>query len=93
VFAQALEKGVIAYFATFGNPDTIAAVQLTLLTAAGAVPMNVAFGIAAAWAIAKFDFRGKNLLITLIDLPISVSPVISGMVFVLLFGAQGLYGG
>jgi sulfate transport system permease protein len=93
VFAQALEKGVIAYFATFGNPDTIAAVQLTLLTAAIAVPMNVAFGIAAAWAIAKFDFRGKNLLITLIDLPISVSPVISGMVFVLLFGAQGLYGG
>jgi sulfate transport system permease protein len=93
VFAQALERGVIAYFATFGNPDTIAAIQLTLLTAAIAVPMNVAFGVAAAWAIAKFDFRGKNLLVTLIDLPISVSPVISGMVFVLLFGAQGLYGG
>jgi sulfate transport system permease protein len=93
VFAQALEKGMGTYLAAFGNPDTIAAVQLTLLTAAIAVPMNVAFGVAAAWAIAKFDFRGKNLLVTLIDVPISVSPVISGMVFVLLFGAQGLYGG
>jgi len=93
VFAQALEKGLGAYFATFGNPDTIAAVQLTLLIAAIAVPMNVAFGVTAAWAIAKFDFRGKNLFVTFIDLPISVSPVIAGMVFVLLFGAQGLLGG
>jgi sulfate transport system permease protein len=92
VFTQALAKGVGAYFASFTSGDSLASIYLTLFTAAIAVPLNVAFGIAAAWAIAKFDFRGKNLLVTFIDVPISVSPVISGMVFVLLFGAQGYFG-
>ncbi|MBI4460837.1 MAG: sulfate ABC transporter permease subunit CysW [Acidobacteria bacterium] len=92
VLVQALEKGAEAYVAAIMDPDTMAAIRLTLLTAAIAVPVNTLFGVAAAWAIAKFDFRGKNLLITLIDLPFAVSPVISGMIFVLLFGAQGWLG-
>ena len=93
VFAEALKKGVDVYLAAIVEPDALAAIRLTLVAAAISVPLNCAFGIAAAWAIAKFDFRGKNLLLTLIDLPFSVSPVISGLVFVLLFGAQGYFGG
>lgn len=93
VFAEALGKGLSSYFRGITDPDTLAAIRLTLLTAGVAVPLNLVFGIAAAWAIAKFDFRGKNVLITLIDLPFAVSPVISGMIFVLLFGAQGWFGG
>ena len=92
VFTQALEKGVQTYIAAITEKDALAAVRLTLLTAAIAVPLNIVFGIAASWAIAKFDFHGKNLLITLIDLPFSVSPVISGLIFVLLFGLQGWFG-
>ena len=92
VFYYALEKGFGPLFATFKDPDTISAIKLTLLTAAIAVPLNLAFGICAAWAIAKFSFRGKNLLITLIDLPFSVSPVVSGLIYVLMFGAQGWFG-
>ena len=93
VFTKAFEKGAALYWASITDPVALSAVRLTLLTAAVAVPLNVIFGVAAAWAIAKFDFRGKHLLMTLIDLPFSVSPVISGMIFVLLFGAQGLLGG
>jgi sulfate/thiosulfate transport system permease protein len=93
VFAQALGKGVSGYLRGITDPDTVAATRLTLLTAGVAVPLNLIFGISAAWAIAKFEFRGKNVLITLIDLPFAVSPVISGMIFVLLFGAQGWFGG
>jgi sulfate transport system permease protein len=92
VFTQALAQGVATYLRAFADDDTRAAIKLTLVTAAIAVPLNSVFGVAAAWAIAKFDFRGKNLLITLIDLPFSVSPVIAGMVFVLLFGRQGWLG-
>jgi len=92
VFAKALEEGVSAYVAAISEPDTLAAIRLTLLTAAITVPLNLLFGIAAAWSIARFEFVGKNLLVTLIDLPLSVSPVISGMLFVLLFGARGLLG-
>jgi sulfate/thiosulfate transport system permease protein len=92
VFAQALEKGLGAYWAAIREPDAVASIRLTLLAAGIAVPLNVAFGLAAAWAIAKFRFKGKNLLVTLIDLPFAVSPVISGLVFVLLFGAQGWLG-
>jgi sulfate transport system permease protein len=92
VFAQALEKGWAAYVAALVEPMALAALKLTLLTAAVAVPLNLAFGVAAAWAIAKFEFRGKNVLLTLIDLPFGVSPVISGMIFVLLFGRQGVLG-
>jgi sulfate/thiosulfate transport system permease protein len=92
VFAQALGKGLSGYLRGIADPDTLAAIKLTLLTAGVAVPLNLIFGVAAAWAIAKFDFRGKNILITLIDLPFAVSPVISGMIFVLLFGAQGWFG-
>jgi sulfate/thiosulfate transport system permease protein len=93
VFAQALGKGLSSYLRGITDPDTLAAIKLTLLTAGVAVPLNLIFGIAAAWAIAKFEFRGKNVLTTLIDLPFAVSPVISGMIFVLLFGAQGWFGG
>jgi sulfate/thiosulfate transport system permease protein len=93
VFAQALGKGLSSYARGITDPDTVAAIKLTLLTAGVAVPLNLFFGVAAAWAIAKFDFRGKNVLITLIYLPFAVSPVISGMIFVLLFGAQGWFGG
>ena len=92
VFAEALQKGIVTYLATFRDPDARAAIRLTLLVAAVAVPLNMVFGVAASWAIAKFAFRGKNLLITLIDLPFSVSPVVSGLIYVLLFGAQGLFG-
>jgi sulfate/thiosulfate transport system permease protein len=93
VFAEALNKGVGLYFAAIINPEARAAIKLTLLTAAIAVPLNMVFGLAASWAITRFDFRGKNLLTTLIDLPFAVSPVISGMIFVLMFGAQGWCGG
>lgn len=92
VFAQALEKGFAAYLAALREPDARAATRLTLLTAAIAVPLNLVFGLAASWAIAKFEFPGKGTLLTLIDLPFAVSPVISGMIFVLLFGRQGLLG-
>jgi sulfate transport system permease protein len=92
VFVEAFGKGVGAYLAAVREPVALAAIRLTLLTAAIVVPLNALFGVAAAWAIAKFDFKGKNLLTTLIDLPFSVSPVISGMIFVLLFGANGLLG-
>jgi sulfate transport system permease protein len=92
VLAQALANGVAAYFESFKDPDTLAAIRLTLLTAAIVVPVNTIFGICAAWAIAKFEFRGKSLLITLIDLPFAVSPVIAGLVLVMLFGAHGWFG-
>ena len=92
VFAMALEKGVATYFTSLIDPDAAAAIRLTLTVAAVVVPFNTLFGIAAAWAIAKFEFRGKSFFITLIDLPIAVSPVVSGLVFVLLFGLQGWFG-
>lgn len=92
VFYEALRKGFETYLAALTEPDAVAAIKLTLLVAAIAVPLNVVFGVAAAWAIAKFEFPGKSLLTTLIDLPFSVSPVISGLVYVLLFGAQGWLG-
>src|SRR5205807_714839 len=92
VFAQAFSKGVMAYFAALAEPEALSAIWLTLLVAAISVTLNLVFGVIAAWAIAKFDFTGKTFLITLIDLPFSVSPVISGLVFVLLFGAQGFFG-
>jgi sulfate/thiosulfate transport system permease protein len=92
VFAQALEKGAEVYFAALREPDALAAVRLTLVTAAISVPLNLVFGVVAAWAIAKFDFPGKSLLVTLIDLPFSVSPVVSGLIYVLLFGLQGWLG-
>ncbi|HYS05341.1 MAG TPA: sulfate ABC transporter permease subunit CysW [Candidatus Dormibacteraeota bacterium] len=92
VFTEALQKGLGVYVAAIREPVALAAIRLTLLVTVLVVPLNAVFGVAAAWAIAKFEFRGKNLLTTLIDLPFSVSPVISGMVFVLLFGAQGLAG-
>jgi sulfate transport system permease protein len=92
VFAQALEKGLGAYLRAIRQPETMAAIRLTLLTALLVVPLNTVFGVAAAWLIAKYRFPGRNLLITLIDLPFSVSPVISGLIFVLLFGSQGLCG-
>ncbi|HCY64574.1 MAG TPA: sulfate ABC transporter permease subunit CysW [Oxalobacteraceae bacterium] len=92
VFAEAFKKGWDAYVAAIIEPDAWAAIRLTLLTAAIAVPLNLVFGVAAAWTIAKFEFRGKNMLLTLIDLPFSVSPVISGLIYVLMFGAQGWLG-
>ncbi|MFE0015056.1 sulfate ABC transporter permease subunit CysW [Mesorhizobium sp. NPDC059054] len=92
VFKEAFAKGVGAYFASLNDHDTLSAIRLTLLVAVIAVPLNVVFGIAAAWAIAKFEFKGKAFLTTLIDLPFSVSPVISGLVYVLLFGAQAVLG-
>lgn len=92
VFVEALRDGASAYLAAITAPDTLSAIRLTLLTTCIAVPLNVVFGVAAAWAISRFEFRGKNLLITLIDLPVAVSPVIAGMIYVLLFGAQGLLG-
>ena len=93
VFAQALAEGAAAALASFDNPDVRAAIKLTLIVAGIAVPLNAVFGIAAAWAIAKFDFKGKAFLITFIDLPFSVSPVVAGLCFVLLFGANGALGG
>jgi sulfate/thiosulfate transport system permease protein len=92
VFYTAFQKGASYYFQTFHDPDTLAAIRLTLLAAAISVPLNVVFGVAAAWVIGKFEFVGKGLLITLIDLPFSVSPVVSGLIYVLLFGLQGLLG-
>jgi sulfate transport system permease protein len=92
VFVQAFAKGAPAFLSAISLADTVAAIELTLLVAAFAVPLNALFGLAAAWAIAKFDFVGKSLLVTLIDLPLAVSPVISGMTFVLLFGRQGIFG-
>jgi sulfate/thiosulfate transport system permease protein len=92
VFVEALKKGFDAYVVAIIEPDALSAIRLTLITAAIAVPLNLVFGVAAAWTIAKFDFRGKSILLTLIDLPFSVSPVISGLIYVLLFGAQGWFG-
>jgi sulfate/thiosulfate transport system permease protein len=92
VFITALGRGLAAYLDNFRDPYTLAAIRLTLLTAAVVVPINTVFGLAASWAIAKFEFRGKSMLITLIDLPLAVSPVIAGLVFVLLFGLQGWFG-
>jgi sulfate transport system permease protein len=92
VFIEGFRKGVSVFFQSFADPDTFAAVKLTLLVAAIAVPFNAFVGLAASWAIAKFHFKGKNLLLTLIDLPFSISPVISGLVYVLLFGAHGWLG-
>jgi sulfate/thiosulfate transport system permease protein len=92
IFAMAFSRGLAAYYRSLANPDTAAAIRLTLTTAALVVPINTVFGLAAAWAIAKFEFRGKSILITLIDLPLAISPVIAGMIFVLLFGLQGWFG-
>ena len=92
VFVEALKKGWEVYLKAIIEPDALSAIKLTLITAAIAVPLNLVFGVAAAWTIAKFEFRGKNVLLTLIDLPFSVSPVISGLIYVLLFGAQGWFG-
>ncbi len=92
VFFEALKKGWEVYLAAVIEPDAVSAIQLTLIAAAISVPMNLVFGVAAAWAIAKFEFRGKSVLLTLIDLPFSVSPVISGLIFVLVFGLQGWFG-
>lgn len=92
VFSQALAKGLQVYWDSLRSPDALAAIRLTLLAAGIAVPLNLVFGVAAAWAIGKFEFFGKSLLITLIDLPFSVSPIVSGLIYVLLFGLQGLLG-
>lgn len=92
VLLEAFAKGWSAYADSLGHPDTLSAIRLTLMTAAIAVPLTTVFGVSAAWAIARFEFRGKNLLITLIDLPFSVSPVIAGLIYVLIFGAQGWLG-
>src|SRR5580704_12666067 len=92
VFSQAFAKGAAVYWASLRTPDALAAIRLTLLAAAIAVPANLVFGVAAAWAIGKFEFVGKTLLISLIDLPFSVSPVVAGLTYVLIFGAQGLLG-
>ncbi|MDQ9170394.1 sulfate ABC transporter permease subunit CysW [Oxalobacteraceae bacterium R-40] len=92
VFAEAFRKGWDAYLTAIIEPDAWAAIKLTLITASIAVPLNLVFGVAAAWCIAKFEFRGKNILLTLIDLPFSVSPVISGLIYVLLFGSAGWFG-
>ena len=92
VFVEAFQKGVGAYLKAIEDPNTLAAVKLSLLTVAISVPLNVIFGIAAAWTITKFNFPGKNILVTLIDIPFGVSPVISGLIFVLMFGAQGWFG-
>ncbi len=92
VFTEAFKKGWQTYLLAISDPDALSAIRLTLMTAAIAVPANLIFGVAASWAIAKFEFRGKSLLLTLIDLPFSVSPVISGLIYVLLFGAHGWFG-
>lgn len=93
ILVEALRKGLGAYVASLSDPAAASAIRLTLLAASIAVPANLVFGVAASWAIARFDFRGKSLLVTLIDLPFAVSPVISGLIYVLLFGAQGALGG
>jgi sulfate/thiosulfate transport system permease protein len=92
VFSEALSQGIKLYFLSLSEPNALAAVRLTLLTAAIAVPINTLFGVVAAWAITKFSFKGKNILITLMDIPFAVSPVIAGLVFVLLFGSRGTFG-
>jgi sulfate/thiosulfate transport system permease protein len=92
VFSEALRRGVDAFLAAFAEPETLSAIGLTLLVAAISVPLNLVFGVAAAWAVAKFEFFGKSVLVSLIDLPFSVSPVVAGLVYVLLFGAKGLLG-
>jgi sulfate transport system permease protein len=92
VFAEAFKKGWQAYLAAITDPDAVSAIKLTLIAAAISVPLNLVFGVSAAWAITKFEFRGKSILLTLIDLPFSVSPVISGLIYVLMFGAQGWFG-
>jgi len=92
VFIEAFRKGIDTYFKAFNDRNAIAAIQLTLLVAVISVPLNLVFGVAAAWAVAKYEFKGKAFLTTLIDLPFSISPVVSGMVYVLLFGAQGWFG-
>lgn len=92
VFAEAFRKGADTYFAALVEPDALSAIELTLIAAAISVPLNLVFGVSAAWAVAKFQFPGKNLLITLIDLPFSVSPVVAGLIYVLIFGLQGWFG-
>ena len=92
VFVEAFKRGLAGYFAAFQEEDALSAIGLTLTVAAIAVPLNLVFGLVASWVIAKFEFKGKSLLITLIDLPFSVSPVVSGLIYLLLFGAQGLWG-
>jgi sulfate transport system permease protein len=92
IFTEALRKGLDVYWASLIDPDALSAIKLTLIATVIAVPANLVFGIAAAWAIAKFEFRGKQVLLTLIDLPFAVSPVIAGLIYVLLFGAQGWFG-
>jgi sulfate transport system permease protein len=92
VFTEAFRKGAAVYLASFGGPDAIAAIKLTFIAAAIAVPLNLVFGLAAAWCIGKFEFPGRSVLTTLIDLPFAVSPVVSGLIYVLLFGAQGWFG-
>ncbi|MGB7759012.1 MAG: sulfate ABC transporter permease subunit CysW [Bryobacteraceae bacterium] len=92
VFVQAFAKGVPTYLAAIREPDTLSAIRLSLLAAGISVPLNLVFGVAAAWAVAKFQFKGKSVLVTLIDIPFAVSPVVSGLVFVLVFGAQGWFG-
>ena len=93
VFAEGLRKGFATYVAAIVEPDALSAIKLTLIAAAIALPLNLVFGLAAAWAIAKFEFKGKSMLITLIDLPFAVSPVIAGLIYVLIFGLQGWFGG
>lgn len=93
IFMKAFEKGMYVYLASITHPDAVAAIKLTLLVAVISVPLNALFGICAAWAISKYQFKGKNILITLIDIPFAVSPVIAGLVFILLFGSSGLFGG
>ena len=92
VFVQAFAKGLPVYLAAIREPDTLSAIRLSLLAAGVSVPLNLVFGVAAAWTIAKFQFKGKSLLVTLIDIPFAVSPVVSGLIFVLIFGAQGWFG-
>jgi sulfate transport system permease protein len=92
VFAQALSKGLAVYLEAIRQPDTLSAIRLSLLAAGIAVPLNLVFGIAAAWAVTKFQFRGRNVLVSLIDVPFAVSPVVAGLIYVLVFGAQGWFG-
>lgn len=92
IFITAFQKGADVYFAAITHPDALAAIKLTLTVVAIAVPLNALFGVMAAWALTKFNFKGKNLLLTIVDLPFAVSPVIAGLVFILLFGSQGLFG-
>jgi len=92
VFVQAFAKGLPTYLAAIREPDTLSAIRLSLLVAGVSVPLNLVFGVAAAWTIAKFQFKGKSVLVTLIDIPFAVSPVVSGLIFVLIFGAQGWFG-